>query len=675
MAENKIRYSARTYDEVRNAINQFTQRYYSDIFHSFNDASIGLWLVDLVSDTYDALSYNIDKMYQETNIDSAQLRSSILQQAKNNGVKVPGAKCALVEVEISCELPTNNGDNNLALADERYAPIVKRGCLFSSGEVTFELMEDVDFSQQFDSNGISNRKILPRRNSNGNIVSYIYRKLAVCVAGQSKVYKKTISASDIEPFMNFEIPDDGVTNVESILLKQGSSLKGEPALNEFYVDRESFEDVNGYPTMRYFEVENLCEQYRFGHVEQEVSSIDGTRTYYSPVWEVIDSIDLGNGTEEPIRMAMRGKWKRLKNKFITEFTDKNRLKVTFGSGIRNQYGVIPDNAHLFTQYLMSRMEANDYMGVLPEPNTTMYVLYRVGGGEISNVASGTVTNILYLSADINGNCDDVKNESKKIQVRRSISVNNPTPSYGGKDVPTNSEIKYVAKYGTASQNRCVTVRDYYARLLEIEPKYGCPFRTGVAEENNKIVIYTLGLDYEGKLKSMLSETVAENMKEYLSNFRMINDFVEIRSGHIINLAFDIDVFIDKAYDKNNVVKNIIELVTAYFDVRAHQMGEDIFVGDLEKEISKLDGVVNLIGLRCYNRTGEGYSPNVAMQSMVDPNSCNYNPDDENTSGSLVDTNTSQIDLLASDKILFSDISTMFEIKYPGKDIRVNVKLK
>ena len=64
-----------------------------------------------------------------------------------------------------------------------------------------------------------------------------------------------------------------------------------------------------------------------------------------------------------------------------------------------------------------------------------------------------------------------------------------------------------------------------------------------------------------------------------------------------------------------------------------------------------------------------------MQSMVDPNSCNYNPDDENNSGSLVDTNTSQIDLLASDKILFSDISTMFEIKYPAKDIRVNVKLK
>ena len=676
MAENKIQYSARNYNDVRNGILSFTQRYYSDLFHSFNDASVGLWLVDLVSDTYDALSYSIDRTYQETSMDSAQSRSSLLQIARNNGVRIPGPKCAIVEIELSCELPVNTSlvqgtSNDISVADESYAPYIRRGCLFSSGNATFELMEDVDFKTQFDSNGISNRQIYPKRNSNGKIVSYVYKKLAICTAGQSKVYKRTILARDIEPFMSIEIPDNNATNIESIILKQGTVLSGEPKLSEFYVDKESYEDTDGKPVLRYFEVDNLCEQYRFGYEEEESESADGTKKYYNPVWEIIDGVDLGDGTIEPVRLAMRGKWKRLKNKFISEFSDKGMLRVVFGPGIRNKYGQIPNDAKLFTQYMMSRMEANDYMGVLPEPNTTMYILYRTGGGEITNVSSNTVKNIVYLNMDIDGNCDDPEDNNKKIKVRRSIAVTNPTPSYGGKDAPSNNEIRYLTKYNTAAQNRCVTVRDYYAKLMEIHPKYGCPFRTGVVEENNKVVIYTLGLNYLGNLTTMLAETVANNMKEYLSNFKMINDFVEIRSGRIINVAFEIDVFIDKSYDRNVVTKNIIEMVTDYMDIRKHQMGEDIFIGDLEKEISKMDGVVNLIGLRCYNKVGNGYSENESTQEIVEVNDCNY----QDTAGYDVDTSARQINLQASDKVLLSDVTSMFEIRYPAKDIRVNVKVR
>jgi hypothetical protein len=189
-------------------------------------------------------------------------------------------------------------------------------------------------------------------------------------------------------------------------------------------------------------------------------------------------------------------------------------------------------------------------------------------------------------------------------------------------------------------------------------KYGTPFRCGCMEENNKVVIYTLGLDYQGKLTSLLSEQVAENMKEYLSNYKMINDYVEIRSGRIINVAFEIDVYIDKTYDKSEVSKRIIELVQDYMDIRKWQMGQDIFIGDLEKEISKLDGVVNLIELRCYNKTTDGYSKTKITQQLV-----------QHYDGTYAD---GQIDLKESDKTLFSDTGTMFEIKYDN-DIQINVK--
>lgn len=661
MAENKIQYTDKTYDEIRNSLNDITRRYYGDVFKTINDASIGQWIMDINSDIYDLLMYNIDRAYQETSIDSANSRSSLLNLARSLGVKIPGPKSAIVEVELSCILPLNTSNvpgssNDLAVADESYAPFIKKGALFSDGINTFELMEDVDFKVQFDMNGISNRQIIPRRNSNGEITSYKYKKLATASAGQSKIFKRFISASDIEPFFTITLQDKNILNVESILLKQGQSLSKDPALAEFYVDKESYEDKEGRPTQRFFEVDNLIDQYRFGYEEEEVSSADGKYTYYSPVWDVIDSVDV-DGVLEPIRVAMRGRWKRLKNKFTTEYADNGMLKVTFGSGLRNRYGMIPENAEDYTQYRMSRMEANDYMGVLPEPNTTMYILYRTGGGEMSNIGADTLTNIISVACVIDGNCNDPEDAAKKSNVRKSLTVTNPSQSYGGKDAPSNEEIRFMTKYISAAQNRCVTLSDYYARLMQMPAKYGLPFRCAVVEENNKVIIYSLGLDSLGRLSSLLSETVANNMKEYLSNYRMINDFVEIRSGRIINLAFEVDIYADETYDKAEVSKRVIETVREYMDIRRHEMGEDIFIGDLEKEISKLDGVVNLIELRCYNKVGDGYSDTQITQQLVSSDS-GY-PSDE-------------VDLRESDKTLYSEAGSMFEIKY-NNDIKVNIR--
>ena len=356
---------------------------------------------------------------------------------------------------------------------------------------------------------------------------------------------------------------------------------------------------------------------------------------------------------------------------ITEYTDKWALKVIFGMGLRNQYGDIPLNADEFTQYMMCRMNANDYMGVLPEAGTTMYILYRVGGGAQSNIAKDTLRNIIYLNMNIEGNCEDPENAVKKRRVADSLSVTNTTPSYGGKDEPSEEEIRYLIKYNNASQNRCVTLHDYEARIMQIPAKFGCPFRCGIVEENNKVVIYTLGLDYEGKLKSELAEQVAENIKNYISNYRMINDFVEIRSGKIINLGFEAEIYADKSYDKGDVVRRVIDTIYDYMDIRKHRMGDDIFVGDIEKEISKLDGVQNLVYLKVFNYHGSlnGYSNSTISQELVSNTVCNSTIDDEGDG----QTDQNEVDLKKSDKMLFTEANSMFEIKYKNKDIKVIVK--
>lgn len=808
MAERKISYLARNYEDYRNAILDITRKYYGDIFDNMNDASVGSWIVDIVSDIADNLSYNIDRAYQETSIDSANDVNSLFDLARTSGCKITGKKAAIVEVELTCELPLNRqgstSDGDLSQADESYAPVVKRGTLLSTGLQTFELSEDVDFSQQFNENGISNRQIIPTRDSNGNIISYLYKKLAIATAGQSKVYKKIVTNSDLVPFMEVQLEDADILGIESIIVKEGTTIVDDPSIDEFYVDEEeyvdkkSYSDFSGNKVSRFFEVENLAEQYRYGY---EVEMGD---KYYNPRWEVADMtyVEIGNadkddyevynyakliakadydeltddekkdyepwadysektdvGThkisvvniptvtiplnvyrgltkeeqeayvvnyyvykrvsstqdgeynvpyqyrnkttdqnnklafpndiinaeeynglsstdvrtifeEVPSRYVVRGDWKRVKNKFVTEYTNTWDLKVIFGKGLKNQYGQIPEEAREFTKYMMCRMEANDYMGVLPEANSTMYILYRVGGGEQSNIATGTLTNFIYKNIEIAGNCDDNYDATKKRKVLDSIKVTNTTPSYGGKDEPSFEEMRWLIKYNNASQNRCVTLHDYYARIMTLPAKYGCPFRCGIVEENNKVVVYMLGIDQDGRLRSELAEQVATNIKNYLSKYRMINDLVEMRSGKIINLAFDVDIFVDKTYDKGEVVKRVIDLIYDYMDIRKHKMGEDVFVGDIEKEISKLDGVQNLIELRVYNKVGsyDGYSDNETTQEIMSYDECGKLYDEDRN-----DLAERRIDLKKSDKILFTESNSMFEIKYKEKDIRVNVK--
>ena len=697
MSDNKISYLNRNYADFRDAFMKITKQYYPDILSDFSDASIGQWFIELIASAADDLSYHIDRTFQETDINSAQKLSSLMNIARTNGVKIPGREGAICEVELSCNLPLykqgENSNGNLSVADESYAPVIKRGTLFSTGIVMFELTEDVDFSEQFDNEGISNRTITPVRDSNGNITAYKYTKTAIARAGQSKIYKKVIEDGDIKPFMEVMLQDDDILGVDSIIVKDGTDLTTDPIISDFNVDAESYKDQSGKTIQRYFEVDSLVEQYRFGHELQEVDinniGSDGALSYegdyinnytytnadsenlkyYNPIWENYTYND-EDGNEVVYRRIAKGKWKRLKNKFITEYTNNWNLKIIFGAGIRNEYGNIPtkeDGASNYTQYLMSRMQANDYMGVLPESGKTMYVLYRVGGGESSNIAKNTLTNIVYINYSICGNTEDSENTSKIKNVQTSISVTNTSPSYGGKDEPTEDELRYIIKYNSASQNRCVTINDYYSKIESIPAEYGCPFRFGIVEENNKIVIYALGLDYNGNLKKELSKTVSENMKEYLSKYKMINDFIEIRSGKIINLKFEIDIFIEKSYDKSEVSKRVIEKVADYMDIRHHDMGEDIFLGDLNKELGKLDGVLSVIKMKVYNPVGNGYSSDSITQELIDPSNCCYSEYDES------ETNyNNQIDLDASDMVLYNEANSMFEILNEN-DIVVRVK--
>jgi hypothetical protein len=206
----------------------------------------------------------------------------------------------------------------------------------------------------------------------------------------------------------------------------------------------------------------------------------------------------------------------------------------------------------------------------------------------------------------------------------------------------------------------MTLKDYEQRVCMMPSRYGCVFRVSAVEENNKIMLYVLNLDNDGKLSKQFNETLIYNMTEYLSKYRTLNDFVEIKPARIINVGFDVSIFVDKTYTVEYVVKECIETIKSYMDVNKRQLGEDIFIGDLEKEIGKIDGVVNLINLDVVNIVGDGsdYSSDMTTQQTTDIDGKNY-----------------RITLKDTDYTLYSNSNEMFEIKNPSSDIRIFVKTR
>lgn len=678
MASNHINYLSRDFDEVRRELASFSRSNYPQLSDNFgNDASISSWLMDLMADCVDSLNYHIDRTFQDTQINSTQSKTALLNLAKSNGLKIPGPKGGMCEVTFSCILPAGNynydtNSNDISEPNWKVAPIIQRNCVISAGNLNYTIDENIDFSEQFNSDACSNRTYVPRRNANGTITGYTVTKKVIATAGSRKVYKKVLTSNDITPFMEIMLPDKDVMNIESIIFKPTANLNITPDISEYYVDEEEYiYRKEALRTYRFFEVESLVDQWRWG---SEVSGLDERiikDRYNCESYD--DYTETSGASSSRTTRIYRGQWKPLRQKFITEYTDNGYIKIIFGSGV--DYKQFPEDSSVYSQYRMSKVMNNDMLGVLPKENWTMFILYNVGGGVETNIAKGAINAIKTMNVNF-PNIDSGSDATLRSDIIRSISVTNNTIGISGKDAPSLAEIKNFIKYNTSAQSRCVTLKDYQCRVMSMPPKYGAPFRCVASEENNKIVLNVLGMSANGNLSKALPSTLVENMEKYLSHYKSINDYVEIKSGKVYNVGFMIDAFIDKSYNSADVVANIISTVKNYMDVNKNDMGEDIFIGDLNKEVSLLDGVISLIDLKIYKIHGGSYSTDICpLPSMSDVSNAICGNADDGVAFNIEGSEVERIDLDAIDSVLLGDCNAMYEVRNPNVDICVRIKQK
>ena len=137
----KINYYSRNFADVRQELIGYVKQYYPDTLNDFNDASVGMMLLELNAAVGDMLSFHTDRMFQETQIDFAQERSSILSMARTFGLKVPGKRPSVSIADFSSTIPVL-GDT----FDVSYAPIIKRGAQISGSGKVFETSDEIDLN-------------------------------------------------------------------------------------------------------------------------------------------------------------------------------------------------------------------------------------------------------------------------------------------------------------------------------------------------------------------------------------------------------------------------------------------------------------------------------------------------------------------------------------------------
>lgn len=600
----KISYATRDFAGLRQELVNLTKDYYPDLVGNTNDASIYSVLLDINAAVADNLHFHIDRVWQETMLDFAQQRQSLFHLAKTYGIRLPGLRPSVSLCDFSINVPVR-GDKE----DERYLGLIKGGAQVSGGGQIFETIDDMDFSSPFNNKGEPNRLKIPNFDGNNRLISYTITKREAVVNGSTRIFRKTITEVDQKPFLKIYLPEQNVLGVVSIIHKEGVTFGGNPTSSEFTST-----------TNKWYEVKSL--------IQDKVFIQDST--------SASDKSNFKSGTYVPVE-----------NKFITEYTPEGYFSLTFGSGTVNPL----DN---LDNYMTGNMKVslgtylnNLSLGSTPKVNTTIFVKYRIGGGKDTNLGIGVIGNIDNVEFNIQG-----PNSTINSQVEQSLRVTNITPAVGGGDQPTIEEIRNMVAYNFASQNRAVTLNDYKSLIETMPGTYGAPAKVNVMEEDNKVRIKLLSYDENGSLTDVVSTTLKNNILNYLSEYRMINDYLDIVSGEVIDFGLEVDLVVDKNENQTDIIKNAINNIINYFSIEKRKMGDPLFIGELGKTIGNVGGIVNVINIRVYNLVGGQYSSSQVSQSYVD-------------------STTKEIQ--QQDMTINMKANQIFQIRFPNKDIRIRVK--
>lgn len=603
MANNTFRERIRKYldgdfDSFRSTLkDNYVKVYYPDTYKDFRESSPGMMILEMVSFIGDALSFQLDNKFKE--IYSPQEEKNVYKFATRLGYQPRGPAASFGPAEFFSTIPAINSGSQI-VPDLDYAPKLLRGTVIrAKNNQIYELADEIDFSK-VDLNDSSQVRI-HETDVNGNPTFFAFKISGSVSGGETKTIE--IDVGNFQAFLKVSLPaNENVLEIKSVVDSEG--------FNWYQVD-------------------------------------------YLPQATIFDGVKNTDSDSDIIPYILKLKY--VPRRFVVEIdptTNTTSLRFGSGNGNNSDEDLIPNLTDLSvpligkTNFSSFAIDPQNFLktktlGMVPS-NTTLTVTYRVGGGQNSNASVGDLFAIVDPVYELRISNPDA---SKLSSMLNSLSVFNSKPIEGGDEGQTLTEVKLSAQAALASQNRVVTREDYITRILSMPARFGGVFRAQVKKNcanKNGVEVYILTKNAIGQVTAP-TLNLKENIKTYLSKYKMITDGIDLLDGLIFNIAVHFKVVVKPNFNKTEVLITILNRLKDYFNINKWQLGQPIILSKLENVIDDVDGVLSAYELNIENKIGtiEGrsYSNN------------RINISENNKNG-----------------IIFCPENAIFEIKYPNLDL-------
>ena len=610
MAINRdINYINKDFSSIRNQLINYSQTYFPTTYTDFTPTSPGMMFMEQAAYVGDVLSFYLDNQIQENYLQYARQTNNLYDMAYMYGYRPKSTGLATVMVDFYQQVPRKLV-NGVAAPDYDYAIYVNANTQLtttSGTPITFTIEDPIDFSVSSSTNPTD---VSVAQISSGVPDYYLLKKRARAYSGKIREQSFTFGAP-----VEFATVRLNAANIAGII---------------------DCKDSNGNS---WYEVDYLGTDLVFDGIRN--SNVNDPNSY--------------TDTDAPYLLQT----KSVQNRFATRVLSGNILQIQFGAGspATTTEEVIPNpfNVGLGLPFLQNKLTTaysptnfifTDTYGTTPT-DTTLTFRYLVGGGVKSNVLANTLTNVntstvQFLKGGLNGTIAQY--------VFNSIAGNNPIAASGGKDGDTPDEIRNNAISQFSTQMRNVTQDDYLVRALSMPGKYGkiskaITQKPNADEANTTLDIYVLSENIDNHL-TLASNTLKNNLKNYINEYRMIGDTISIKNAFIINFAIDFEIVTYPNYNNNQVLQRCISALAGYFNIFKWQINQPIITPDLNVLLDAIDGVQTVKQINFTNKTGttQGYS-----QWAYDMNAANQNG------------------------TIFPSLDpSIFELKYPNTDIKGRV---
>jgi len=567
-----IKYLNRDFSDLRQRLIEYSKTYFPNTYTDFSPSSPGMMFMEQAAYVGDILSFYLDNQFQETFLQYAQQTNNIYDLSYMFGYKPKNSVAAQTIIDFYQQVPSKVV-GGITVPDYDYAIVLGENVSISSQDGTNFLCEDkIDFSL---SSSQDPTEISVYQIAGSTPQYYLLKKSRNAIS--ATLNTETFTFTDPVPFNTININANNFLKILDITDSDGN---------------------------KWYEVDHLGQ-------EMILDSVKNTN---------INDPNSGNNTPYLLRL------KKVQRRFATRITSLNNIQIQFGVGSPNTIDEeITPNANnvgiglpfkkdkLTAAYSPVNFLYTGTYGIAPS-NTTLTVRYLTGGGLTSNISANTLTNI--NSNFINFTQTNL-NPVTSNYIFSTVTVTNPEAASGGKGGDTPEKIRQNSLALVASQKRSVTADDYLVRALSMPSDYGTISKAYIEQpkltDNQVSTIETLNLyilsqNSTGKL-DYATNTLKNNLRTYLSQYRMIGDNIEIRDAFIINIGVNFEIIVLPEYNNNEVLLACINALKNYFNIDNWQLNQPILLKDLYILLSKIKGVQTVKNISIDNKAGstQGYS--------------------------------------------------------------------